>query len=350
VAYELSKDGKAVTLKVFVNAPYDQYVTTNTRFWNASGIDVAIDATGIKVNAESVTSIFIGGIAFETPSDTSSASRAEENRMFLLAKNRTQAMKQADVIVVSGMLYFTDSIRGLSIGSPVEFRGVTVGEVTSVNVVYDEAENDFRFPIGVRLYPGRLATMTTEGAAATTDLAVRQTRWNALTDRGLRYQLRTANLLTGQLYVALDFFPEAPKAHIDWTKTPPVLPTVMGSMTEVQETFSRLARKFEKVPLDQIGGDLRQSLRALNHMLVNADTFFKQLDTDIMPAARVALEEARRTFGTAERSLKTDAPLQQDMRETLREVSRAAQAMRVLADYLERHPEALLRGKKGQKP
>lgn len=350
VAYDLNKDGKAVALKVFVNAPYDQYVMTNTRFWNASGIDVAIDATGIKVNAESVTSIFIGGIAFETPSGTSSVSMAEENRMFLLAKNRTQAMKQADAIVVSAILYFTDSIRGLSIGSPVEFRGVTVGEVTSVNVVYDEAENDFRFPIGVTLYPGRLATMATEGAAATTDLAVRQMRWNALTDRGLRYQLRTANLLTGQLYVALDFFPEAPKAHIDWTKTPPVLPTVMGSMTEVQETFSRLARKFEKMPLDQIGGDLRQSLRTLNRTLDNADTFFKRLDTDITPAARIALEEARRTFGTAERTFKTDAPLQQDIRETLREVSRAAQAMRVLADYLERHPEAVLRGKKEQKP
>ena len=350
VAYDLNQDGKAVALKVFINAPYDRYVTTNTRFWNASGIDVAIDATGIKVNAESVTSIFIGGIAFETPSDATSASIAEENRTFLLAKNRTQAMKLADAIAVPAMLYFTDSIRGLSIGSPVEFRGVTVGEVTSMNVVYDEAENDFRFPIGVTLYPGRLATMATEGSAATTDPAVRRTRWNALNDRGLRYQLRTANLLTGQLYVALDFFPDAPKAHIDWAKTPPVLPTVQGSMTEVQETFSRFARKLEKIPLDQIGGDLRQSLRALSRTLESADLFLKRLDKDVAPAARVALEEAGRTFSTAERTFKSDAPLQQDLRDTLRDVSRAAQAMRVLADYLERHPEALLRGKKEHKP
>jgi paraquat-inducible protein B len=162
--------------------------------------------------------------------------------------------------------------------------------------------------------------------------------------------LRTANLLTGQLYVALDFFPDAPKAHIDWTKTPPVLPTVQGSMTEVQETFSRLARKLEKMPLDQIGGDLRQSLRVLNRTLESADVFLKRLDKDVAPAARVALEEARRTFGTAERTFTSDAPLQQDVRETLREVSRAAQSMRVLADYLERHPEALLRGKKEHKP
>ena len=219
-----------------------------------------------------------------------------------------------------------------------------------MNVVYDEAENDFRFPIGVTLYPGRLATMATEGSAATTDPAVRRTRWNALNDRGLRYQLRTANLLTGQLYVALDFFPDAPKAHIDWAKTPPVLPTVQGSMTEVQETFSRLARKLENIPLDQIGGDLRQSLRALSRTLESADLFLKRLDKDVAPAARVALEEAGRTFSTAERTFKSDAPLQQDLRDTLRDVSRAAQAMRVLADYLERHPEALLRGKKEHKP
>ena len=121
-------------------------------------------------------------------------------------------------------------------------------------------------------------------------------------------------------------------------------------MTEVQETFSRLARKLEKIPLDQIGGDLRQSLRVLSRTLESAHLFLKRLDKDVAPAARVALEEAGRTFSTAERTFKSDAPLQQDLRDTLRDVSRAAQAMRVLADYLERHPEALLRGKKEHKP
>jgi paraquat-inducible protein B len=91
-------------------------------------------------------------------------------------------------------------------------------------------------------------------------------------------------------------------------------------------------------------------LAALNRTLESADKFVKRLDSDVTPAAKTALEEARRTLTTAERTLNAEAPLQQDVRGALRDLSRAAQAMRALADSLERHPEALLRGKKEQKP
>jgi len=142
--------------------------------------------------------------------------------------------------------------------------------------------------------------------------------------------------------VAFDFFPNAPKAKIDWTKTPPELPTEPSGLQELQIMLAGLSKKLEKVPFDKIGADLQQ-------MLQSASSLVKRLDTEVAPEARAALAEARKTLGTAERSLKSDAPLQQDAREALREVGRAAQAMRVLADYLERHPEALIRGKKGDK-
>jgi paraquat-inducible protein B len=148
--------------------------------------------------------------------------------------------------------------------------------------------------------------------------------------------------LTGQLFVAFDFFPNAPKAKIDWTKTPPELPTEPSGLQELQIMLASLSRKLEKVPFDKIGADLQQ-------MLQSASSLAKRLDTEVAPEARATLAEARKTLGTAERTLKSDAPLQQDAREALREVGRAAQAMRVLADYLERHPEALIRGKKGDK-
>jgi paraquat-inducible protein B len=350
VAHELNADGKAVTVKIFVNAPYDQYVTTNTRFWNASGIDVSLDATGVKVDTQSLASIMIGGVAFESPPGILPASPADENHVFALATSRSQAMKLPDTVGIPATLYFRDSLRGLSIGSPVEFRGITVGEVQTMHVEFNESEAEFRFPVGITVYPGRLAAMTSDGSKVTDDPPVRRARLNKMVEHGLRGQLRSGNLLTGQLYVALDFFPDAAKAQIDWTRTPPVIPTVVGSMTEIQETLSRLARTAEKLPLDQIGADLRQSMRTLNRTLESADKFVKRLDADLAPAARAALEEARKTLGTAERTLRADTPLQQNLHETLRELSRAAQAVRTLADYLERHPEALLRGKKDQKP
>ena len=349
VAHELNKDGKAVTLKIFINAPYEQYVTTGTRFWNVSGINVAVDAAGIKVDTQSLASILIGGIAFEAPPGSAPAAPAEENHVFTLAVSRAEAMKHPDTLAVPFLLYFKDSLRGLAIGAPVEFRGIIIGEVQTLNLEFDETQGEFRFPVGITVYPGRLATMASEKSSRSDDPAVRRARLNAMVEHGLRAQLRTGNLLTGQLYVAVDFFPDAPKAHMDWTRTPPVIPTVVGSMTEVQETLHRLARSFEKLPLDQIGAELRQSLRTLNHTLETADRFVKRLDSDIAPTAKITLEEARKTLKTAEQTIASDAPLQQDLRTMLRELSRTAQSLRVLADYLERNPESLLRGKRGGK-
>jgi paraquat-inducible protein B len=348
VAHELDTDGKAVTLRIFVNAPYDQYVTTGTRFWNASGIDIAVDATGIKVDTQSITSILIGGIAFETPPGLPSVQSAEENHLFTLAANRSRAMKVPDAVATPAVLYFHDSLRGLSIGAPVEFRGINVGEVQSMHVEFDEAQGEFRFPVTVTLYPGRLDAMAPDGThVLSKDPVQRRARWDVLVKHGLRGQLRTSNLFTGQLYVAIDFFPEAPRAHIDWTKTPPVVPTIVGSMTEVQETLSRLARTVEKLPLDYIGTELRQTLKALSRTMDSVDKLVKRLDTDIAPAAHGALEDARRTLKTAEQTFAPDAPLQQDVRTMLRELTRTAQSLRVLTDYLERNPESLIRGKRG---
>jgi paraquat-inducible protein B len=347
VAYELNRDGKAVTLKIFVNAPYDQYVMTSTRFWHASGIDIDLDATGIKVDTQSLASILIGGLAFEVPPGSSPAAAAEENHTFVLAVNRSEAMRHPDTLPVAFLLYFKDSLRGLSIGAPVEFRGIVIGEVQTLNLEFDETQGEFRFPVGITVYPGRLAAMASGPSKASEDQAVRRARMDVLVEHGLRAQLRTGNLLTGQLYVSVDFFPDAPQAHMDWTRTPPVIPTVIGSMTEVQDTLHRLARSLEKLPLDQIGAELRQSLRALNRTLESADKFVKRLDTDIAPAARTTLEDARKTLKTVEQTMASDAPLQQDLRAVLRELSRTAQSVRALADYLERNPESLIRGKKG---
>lgn len=347
VAYELNQDGKAVMLKIFINAPYDQFVTASTRFWNSSGIDVALDATGLKVDTQSLASILIGGITFEAPPGSSHVQPVEENHTFALATSRSQAMKLPDALAIPAVMYFKDSLRGLSIGAPVEFRGIVVGEVQSMHVEFDERQGEYRFPVGVTIYPGRLAAMAADGSHVVADPAARRARWNRLAEHGLRGQLRIGNLLTGQLYVAVDFFPDAPKEQIDWTRTPPVLPTVVGSMTEVQDTLSRLARRLEKVPLDQIGNDIRQSLQALNRTLDSANQLVKRLDTDIMPAARTTMEDVRKTLKAAERSIGSDAPIQQDLRETLRELNRTAQSLRALTDYLERHPESLLRGRKG---
>jgi paraquat-inducible protein B len=367
VAFELGREGKGVTLKIFVYAPYDQYVTANTRFWHASGIDFSLDATGLKVDTQSMISILVGGIEFQTPPDSELAPAAEKDTVFNLFANRTLALKHPDLISDTYVVVFRDSVRGLSVGAPVDFRGIIIGEVTAINVDFDPVKKEFTIPVEVRIYPDRLRSRLREGSADPRVVSAKE-RIDGFVEHGFRAQLRTGSLLTGQMYVALDFFPHATKAKVDWTKSPPEVPTVAGGFEELQATLTHIAKTLEKVPFDAVAADLRQVLQGLDRTLKavtpgargaledvrrtlqSADQLVKRLDQEIAPEARSALTEARRTLGVAERTLAADAPLQQDMRETLRELARAAQALRVLADYLERHPEALVRGKNQDLP
>jgi len=351
-AYDLDKDGKGVTLKVFIRSPYDQYVKTNTLFWHASGIDFSIDSSGVKINTESMVSILLGGISFQTPEDRGGSPSARPNSTFILFANKEEAMKRPDTVVENYTLVFGESVRGLPIGAPVDLRGVPVGEVTRIDVELDPKNKKFAMPVEVRFYPERLRAHYHSKSQQGKPMDSRKLL-DALVEHGFRAQLRTGSLLTGQLYVALDFFPKEPPAKIDWHRNPPEFPTVTGSMEQFQTALMQIVQKIEKMPLEGLAGDARQTIQTLDVTLKSADKLIKNLDTAIVPETRLmvedvrkTLDDARKTLGSAKQALSADAPLQQDLRDTLRELGRAAQSLRVLGDYLERHPESLIRGKK----
>jgi len=348
VAHELDQDGKGVTVKVFVNAPHDQYVNANTRFWDASGIDMTLDASGVKVDTQSILSIMLGGVAFETPVGTGALPEADPDAVFHIYSSRAAAMKQPDREMRVFAMYFSEPLRGLTVGAPVEVNGLLVGEVKNIGFKYDARLQKPGFPVDVAVYPGRLRALSPEGMPDPTP-AESKARIDALVEQGLRGQLKTGSLLTGQLYIAIDFFPSAAPAKIDWTKNPPVFPTQPGTMVELQATFMNISKKLENMPIEQISADLRQALQSLNRTLVSADQAVKRMDKDVAPAAKATLEDARRMLNTTERMLASDAPLQQDLRTSLRDLSRASQSLRELTDLLDRQPESLIRGKKESK-
>ena len=347
-ASEINKDGTGVTLKIFIEAPYDKFVNPNTRFWDATGIDFVADATGIKINTESLATILIGGIAFETPTDAPSSQPADENAVFILFPDRAKAMRRPDKEVRLFSVMFTESLRGLSTGAPVEFHGLPLGEVKAIGAEYDMEGRTFKFPIEIALFPDRLAKHFKPGKRAIEQNPnmTPQQIFDQLVAQGLRAQLKTGNLLTGQMFVTFDFFPNAAPAKADWTKSPPELPSIPGGLQELQQTLGSFAKKLDKVPLDQISVDLRQALQSMHKMLQSTDLMVRRLDNELAPKAKETLEESRKALAAAERTLAADAPLQQDAREALRQLGRASQSLRLLADFLERHPEALIQGKK----
>ncbi len=349
-AQTLDADGKGVTLKVFVHTPYEKFVTQNSRFWQASGLDVTLDAGGIKLQAQSLVSILLGGIAFQEPPEGNSTLQAKADHVFTLFDEQVLAMKRPDADVTPFVAYFTESVRGLSPGAPIDFQGIVIGEVKSIDLQFNPETRSFRFPVEMNLYADRLQSRDPKYANQVFD---GRRLMAGLIERGLRAQLRTGNLLTGQRYVALDFFPKAKPVKLDRAqlsgKTLPEMPTVPGSLEELQVTLANIAKKIDGIPLDEIGIELKQSLQSLQVTMKSVDQFVNRFDKEVTPQLAATMADARKTMSNAEKLLASEAPVQQDVRAALQELTKAAQSLRVLTDYIQRQPQSLIFGKPADK-
>jgi len=356
VAYHLAEDGSNVIFKVFINAPYHEYVYNNTRFWRASGLDVKVDARGVRVDTESLVSILIGGIAFGIPHGQDPGPNAEPEAAFVLFRNMDEAKERIYRIKTKSILYFNESVRGLTLGAPVEFWGIQMGQVIDVKLVFDNQKKMFRIRVVIETEPERFSE-----AGFIRDDADRKKLVESLLQRGFRAQLKTDNLLTGQQIIIFDFFPDAKPADIVFEGDYPVYPTVPTPMEEISTKFMRILQKIDSLPMEQIGKDLRDTLhgakqiaespeilnaiRNLSATLEETRLMVSDLRTRVTPQINTVLEGARQSLANAEQILNADSPLQVKMNTALEEISGAARALRLLMDYLERHPESLLRGK-----
>jgi paraquat-inducible protein B len=345
-SYALDKDGKGVTVRVFIHAPHDQYVNAGTRFWEASGIDVKLSASGVDLETESLASIIIGGIAFQTLDTAATAEPAAQNAEFHLYKDRSTALAHRDAVTLPMAFSFNQSLRGLSIGAPVDFRGVVIGEVTDIRPEYGSGV--VHMVAFANVYPERMAGRNIGATRQQLGLS-RQQAMDVLVKGGLRAQVRTGSLLTGQLYVAIDFFKDAKPAQVAWNEKPPRFPTVEGAFTGIEENITQITKKIAAMPIEDIGKDTKKALETFNATLKTVDEAIKHLDTKVTPELHDALVDLRNSLAKVDGLLAQDAPLQEDLRNALREVSRAAASARVLFDYLELHPDSVIRGKPEEK-
>lgn len=336
VAYELDKDGKNVSIRIFINAPYDQYVTNDTRFWNASGVDVNINASGIQIQTESLVAVIAGGIAFEAPhyldaahdrvianssqsaktdnmlANSSDSDRAKADTVFLIAQTRSAAMKTPDTRSQRFVLNFKQSVRGLSVGAPVEFRGVTIGEVVSIETAMDPQTFDVVQPVEIFLYPDRLKVRDLKTGAIMPPPKNELDRLRGLIKKGFRAQLRTQSYLTGQQYIGIDFFPEAPPYTLNASKRPLELPIIVSTFEDMEKT--------------------------IGNVLKNTDRIVKKLDEQTLP-------EFDKTLKNVNAITESNSPLITDMRDSLRELTKAATSIKTLTDMLDQQPQSLIFGK-----
>jgi paraquat-inducible protein B len=285
-------------------------------------------------------------VAFQDPPGPHDSSQAQENDAFTLFNNQATAMAPPDGEPRYIRMRFTQPVRGLTVDAPVEFLGVSFGRVVSINLDFDEQSQTFSTLVGAVVYPARLGKAHDKLVALAKsqgDDEQMSMMMGKLVDHGLRAQARSGNLLTGQLYIAMDFLPKAPKVTFDGRAKPLEIPTAPGQFDKIQEQLADIVSKIQKVPFDSIGKNLDDSLAELHKTL-------QQVNGSTLPELKTTLQGAQKTIGNANNMFAPDSQLQQNLGGSLQELQRAARSLRVLTDYLGDHPDALLRGRRVNDP
>ncbi len=354
--YRLSEDHEYVELGIFIESPHDKYVKAGTRFWNASGLDVSLNAGGVTLEMESIVSLVSGGIAFETPSEHASAPRAEKDHMFTLFANRAKSLEQPITETTTFALLFSGTVRGLEVGAPVEFRGIRVGTVKAIELGPDPTGKMVLVPIVlVDFEPQRLLSYHTMAASE----AAREHQEEMLSDPiarlrkqveqfGLRARLQTGNLVTGSLFVDIAFYPDAAPAELSNIMGYPEIPTMPTSLEGLLEGIQQILAKLDKA-------NLQETLANLNQLMVSTSNLMAVLEKDAprlsdemhatLVDTRNMLKEATATLKTLDSAASPRGEIGNQLQDALKEIAAAARSLRVMAEYLERHPDAMLRGK-----
>ena len=366
LASNLAEDNKSVIIHVFVDEPYDVLVRENSRFWDMSGVNLSIDANGMDLRTDSLEALILGGIAFETPDNLESGQAAPEDTQFVLFNSRDAIVEAGYVEKQHVIAYFDGSVRGLSAGAPVELRGIQIGKVVDVKMEFDRDTLDFRIPVLMELEPQRVSVSGAPPKDPDKQMA-------ALIERGLRAQLQSGSLLTGQLLVALDLHPETEVRLVGEDDRYPEIPTIPSQLEEITGSVTDVLDRIAKLPIEQLVDDLRQTVQGanqlvaspetkgaidnLNQALADAKTLLAVLGKDVGPLvaslqrtsdeASKTLEEAQATLQSMEAMTGRKSQVRYDLNVLMQELTNAARSIRVLTDYLADHPEALLRGKSG---
>jgi paraquat-inducible protein B len=329
--FDVENDG--MHYRIFIGAPYDDLVTTSTRFWNVSGVSFEAGADGIKASTGSLETLLLGGLEFGLPEGIGPGIPVEAGSRFALYGSYAEMNEQPYQHSIEYVVAFPRSVRGLYPGAPVEYRGLPAGQVVRVMMTeWSETANENRetgrpIPVLIRLEPGRLEFPDSEEG-------VRQLRESVMeaVNRGMRATLTTGNLLTGSLYVAFDLYPNEPQSGLGEFLGRPTIPTVESGLGGIELRVSRLLDKLNELPLDKTVAELDNTLASLN----------KILSSEGMQSIPQSLDQTLGELQNTLASFSGGSELQSRLLPAISELDRTLASLRQVLDTLGEQPNALI--------
>ncbi|MCU6675227.1 MULTISPECIES: intermembrane transport protein PqiB [Leclercia] len=294
---------RTISYQLFINAPNDRLVTGNVRFWKDSGIAVDLTSAGMRVEMGSLSTLFGGGVSFDVPEGMDQGQPVAQKTAFRLYDDQKSIQDSLYTDHIDYLMFFKDSVRGLQPGAPVEFRGIRLGTVGKVPFfvpgMRQVLDDDYRIPVLIRIEPERLINQVGD----TPDIAQ---HIDGLMKRGLRGSLKTGNLVTGALYVDMDFFPkEPPVKAIREFGGYKIIPTVSSGLAQIQQRLMETLDKINSLPLNPM-------IQQATNTLSESQATMRRLQTTLDNLNKL----------TASQSMQQ---LPQDMQKTLRELNRSMQ-------------------------
>jgi paraquat-inducible protein B len=341
---------RRIRFDVFIEEDYAGLVREGTCFWNTSGIDVTAGADGFKLSTPSFQAMLSGGASFAVPKGGKAGPPIEDGAVFKLHPDEDSARESTFTPDHRILLFFDQSVRGLSPGAPVEFRGIPLGRVVEISFEHSPV-GDSRVPVLIEIDKGTLGS-------AVEDIKDQGQLLSESVRRGLRAKLSTGSLLTGALFIDLDFVPAASPAELGRLGDYDVIPTESSGLALLQDKVNVILAKLEALPLegtlakfgtaaDEIAvtvKDVRGTLDEAEAMLAEARKLLASENTQgITAELEATLKEVRGSVA----SLGPDGAVQGDLSRTLDELRSALRSFKVLSDSIEEKPNSLLFGREG---
>ncbi len=334
LSHELSAAADAIRLTIFISKPYDQFIRKNTRFWIDSGVDLSASADGFKVRTGPLISLLSGGIAFRASAEDGIEAIQPENTLYPLFDTYEASTQISYTNTLNYVMYFNGSVRGLTEGAPVQLRGYPVGKVLNVSLELDEKTTEIRIPVIVELQPERIKDVNPDIKILPQEII------SQLIEKGLRAQLQTGSLLTGQLLVDLDFHPKSKITLNSSHSFYPEFPTTASSLDQFTHSANIIMDKIAKLPLENLTVEINKTLQGLQGTTAAA--------TNTLNSVKGTMGTADKTLNTAQKALsnfEAGATTHYQLEQLLQELTQAAGSVKQLTDYLAQHPESVVRGK-----
>jgi len=344
---ELDKAGLKVTYNAFIREEYGSLVTENTRFWNTSGIDISAGADGLKLRTPSFQAMVSGGVSFGVTLGDAPGKAVKDGRNFTLFHDEDAAQNATFNPTLRFLLLFDQTVRGLDERAPVEFRGITIGRVADISFDLFPGVKDNRIPVLIEIDP---ALMRPEAAR---ELTTPDSDFlKEAVGKGLRASLKTGSLITGALFVDLDYYPDAASAELGKAGEYVTVPTISSGFAQLEAKLTSILDAVDKATADIAAtareakttiADAREPLnRALKEIEATAAAARKTLED---PNFRDLPADLKKSVAELEKSIASlgpDSAMQGDLLRALDELRATLRSFKNTSETIGDKPNSLL--------